>query len=83
MRASVIGWRGNVAALLAVLLTGCAGATYVSLPTPPALPRHLGSATCVGRAVVNAPLPQEVGVYRAGPLTLVVGEDLAPVSSGR
>jgi hypothetical protein len=32
--------------------------------------------------LARVPLPQETGVYRAGPLTLVVGEDLAQQSSG-
>jgi hypothetical protein len=34
------------------------------------------------RSLVKAPLPQESGVYRAGPLLLVTGEDLAQLPDG-
>ena len=35
------------------------------------------------RSLARAPLPQEVGVYRAGPLLLVTGEDLAQLPDGQ
>lgn len=61
--------------LLASLLAGC-GSAGLGLAPPPA-PRHLGSALCGQRGLAWAPLAHETGVYRAGPLTLVTGEDLA------
>jgi hypothetical protein len=44
------------------------------------LPGHsqsIATASCVAESLAPAPFPQEVGVYRAGPLTLAVGVDLA------
>ncbi len=35
------------------------------------------------RSLARVPLPQEVGVYRAGPLLLVTGEDLAQLPDGQ
>lgn len=38
--------------------------------------RSIPTAGCVVEPLARAPLPQEVGVYRAGPLILAVGDDL-------
>jgi hypothetical protein len=35
------------------------------------------------RSLARAPLPQEVGVYRAGPLLLVTGQDLAQLADSQ
>ena len=47
----------------------------------------VGSISTVGckqpRSLARAPLPQEVGVYRAGPLLLVTGQDLAQLPDPR
>jgi hypothetical protein len=63
----------NVMTILAV--AGCGARQHPSdIPVAPcAQPRDLAAA----------PLPQEQGVYRAGPLTLAVGEDLAQMPPGR
>jgi hypothetical protein len=69
------------AAVLGVLTSGCdatvkaAGAAApgpLADGTPPA-----PTAGCVREPLAHAPLRQEIGVYRAGPLTLAVGDDLA------
>jgi hypothetical protein len=64
-----IGLGGAGAVLIAALLAGCGGASH-----------HIGSASCGGPPAWKAPFPQETGIYRAGPVTLVVGEDLAQQS---
>jgi hypothetical protein len=61
---------------LAALAAGC-GATQTVARR---LDRRL-DATCGGRAVL-APPPHEPGVYRAGPLTLALGVDLAQTHGG-
>lgn len=61
---------------LAALTAGCGGAQTVARR----LDRRL-DATCGGRAV-PAPPPHETGLYRAGPLTLVLGVDLAQTQGG-
>lgn len=45
------------------------------------LDRRLDAA-CGQHGLVAAPLPGQEGVYRAGPLTLAIGEDLAQTSRG-
>ena len=53
--------------ILGVVAAGCAGTV-----TP------VASVSCVQpRSLARAPLPLQVGVYRAGPLLLVTGQDLA------
>ena len=60
-------------AILGAAATGCAG------PVTP-----VASVSCKQpRSLAKAPLPQEVGVYRAGPLLLVTGEDLAQLPDGQ
>jgi hypothetical protein len=64
-----------VAVLCALgLVAGC-GAGARRLPGRRGL--SLPTASCVAEPLASAPFPQEVGVYRAGPLTLAVGVDLA------
>jgi hypothetical protein len=58
------------------LTVGCGGVQTVARR----LDRRL-DATCGGRAV-PAPRRHETGVYRAGPLTLVLGVDLAQTQGG-
>jgi hypothetical protein len=85
------------AVLLVALLAGCGGASHdvggsrhvprAGRPAgpaliPPAVGRHVGSASCTELPLARVPFAQETGVYRAGPLTLVAGEDLAQQSSG-
>jgi hypothetical protein len=87
---------GARAVLLVALLAGCGGASHdmggsrhvprAGRPVgaalvPPAVGRHVGSASCAVLPLARVPLAQETGVYRAGPLTLVVGEDLGQQSS--
>jgi hypothetical protein len=60
-------------ALLAVVLAACGGGGRHA----PAVP-ELADVPCGHPAdLAHAPLPQETGVYRAGPLVLAIGEDLA------
>jgi hypothetical protein len=73
--------RSSLIAVLATasaVLAGCAGAHR---DAPPALSyaadRPVPDASCAPEPLAHAPLAQEVGVYRAGPLILAVGEDLA------
>ena len=54
-------------AIACVAATGCGGAVRPSATVSCKQPRSLA----------RAPLPQEVGVYRAEPLLLVTGQDLA------
>jgi hypothetical protein len=61
---------------LATLAAGCGSTQTVARR----LDRRL-DATCGGRAV-PAPPAHETGVYRAGPLTLALGVDLAQTQSG-
>lgn len=78
MRVDRIWSAGACAVLLTAVMSGCGSAG--SGLAPPSPPRHVGSALCGQRGFVRAPLPQESGVYRAGPLALVTGEDLAQES---
>jgi hypothetical protein len=39
--------------------------------------QSLPTASCVAEPLAHAPLPGELGVYRAGPLTLAAGDDFA------
>lgn len=65
--------RGFLCAL-ALPAAGC-GSTGrgPAAPADPTIP----TASCVAEPLAPAPLPQEVGVYRAGPLILAAGDDLA------
>ncbi|MGZ4232942.1 MAG: hypothetical protein ACXVVQ_16115 [Solirubrobacteraceae bacterium] len=46
--------------------------------------RPIATVSCKQpRSLARAPLPQESGVYRAGPLLLVTGEDLAQLPDGQ
>jgi hypothetical protein len=66
-------WRGISAAVLAVsVVSGCGEAAV--RPAPPV------SASCANARHVATAMPGESGVYRAGPLTLAVGVDLAQAS---
>lgn len=65
--------RVSFCVLLALLVSACGGG-------------HKSAAITIApcgqsKSLVAAPLPQEQGVYRTGPLTLVVGEDLAQLPS--
>jgi hypothetical protein len=64
-----------VLALAALIAAGCGGQGSVKLD------RRL-DADCGQHGLEPAPLAQEQGVYRAGALTLAVGEDLAQTSTG-
>jgi hypothetical protein len=60
---------------VSLVLAGCGGGGH---------PAHFTLVPCAQpRGLAAAPLAQEQGVYRAGPLTLSVGEDLAQASSRR
>jgi hypothetical protein len=63
-----------VCALVLLSVAGCGGAR--GSPQQRAS-RSIPIAGCVAEPLAPAPLPQEVGVYRAGPLILAVGDDLA------
>jgi hypothetical protein len=54
-------------------VAGCSGARRLSQRASRSIP----TAGCVTEPLALAPLPGEVGVYRAGPLTLAVGDDSA------
>ena len=63
-----------IPALLAVVLAACGGGGHHA----PAVPEPVADVPCEHPAdLAHAPLPQETGVYRAGPLVLAIGEDLA------
>jgi hypothetical protein len=72
-------------AILCVAAAGCGGGRGADrprgIPGRAAAYGLIGSISTVGckqpRSLARAPLPQEVGVYRAGPLLLVTGQDLA------
>jgi hypothetical protein len=70
-----------VAAALGVLTSGCGGAVKAAGAAVPGRladgARPAPTASCVREPLAHAPLPQEIGVYRAGPLILAVGDDLA------
>jgi hypothetical protein len=74
--------------VLALTVTACGGNGHSVRPathrpaaaTPPPLTTWVG---CGNRGLVRAPLAQEPGVYRAGPLTLVLGQDPAQFTSGQ
>jgi hypothetical protein len=66
-------WRGMTAAVLTVwLLSGCSQSTVRPAP--------LANASCANGRHVATAMPGESGVYRAGPLTVAVGVDLAQTS---
>lgn len=66
---------------VAVVLAGCSGGEPSQLRTRGAPP---ASAECSPAVRLSpAPLPGETGVYRAGPLMLVTGEDLAQLPDRR
>ncbi len=61
-------------ALTLLSVAGCGAARRLSRPASRSIP----TAGCVAPGpVAPAPLPGEVGVYRAGPLILAAGDDLA------
>ena len=61
-------------AVLALLLSACGGSHRLASPSP-----AIAIAGCVNEGLALAPLSGESGVYRAGPLTLSIGEDLAQI----
>ena len=62
--------------IVALLLSGCGG----SRPAPaPTLRGAIASASCHSQPLARAPLAGEIGVCRAGPLTLSLGQDLAQI----
>ena len=61
----------------ALALLGVAGCGGAAQPSSGQASLSLPTASCVAEPLAGAPRPGEVGVYRAGPLTLAVGEDLA------
>jgi hypothetical protein len=66
--------RFAIPALLALVLAACGGGGHHA----PAVPEPAADVPCGRPAeLAHAPLPQETGVYRAGPLVLAIGEDLA------
>jgi hypothetical protein len=66
---------------VAVVLGPLAGYGGSGRPVRPRASRgQIPSVACsVPRSLAPAPLPQETGVYPAGPLLLVTGEDLAQI----
>ncbi len=63
-----------IPAMLAVVLAACGGGGHHA----PAVPEPVADVPCGHPAdLAQAPLPRETGVYRAGPLVLAIGEDLA------
>lgn len=70
-----------VAAAVSVLTSGCGTAlTGTRAPSRHKVPAQVlptPIASCVKQPLAPAPLAQEVGVYRAGPLMLAAGDDLA------
>jgi hypothetical protein len=67
-----------VVAVVLGLLAGCGGSSRIV--SPGASRGRIPTAACaVPRSLARAPLPQETGVYRTGPLLLVTGEDLAQI----
>ena len=74
-------------AILSVAAAGCADGRAHGTPdrAPPGdLVGSTYTAACKQpRSLPRAPLPQEVGVYRAGPLLLVTGRDLAQFPDSR
>jgi hypothetical protein len=73
-------WRVAVIAGFALLCGACGGAARGSAPTTS---EPAAVATCASEPLSAAPFPGETGVYRAGGLTIVVGEDLAQVTRSR
>lgn len=72
--------RFGTSLLLALLVSACGGGVEKSAVTKSAI----AVAPCGhSRSLVAAPLPQEQGVYRAGPLTLAVGTDLAQMPAAQ
>jgi hypothetical protein len=69
------------AVVLGVLAGGCGGTPRAPEAAAAARAATLSpstpTASCVKQPVAPAPLPQEIGVYRAGPLILAAGDDLA------
>jgi hypothetical protein len=61
---------------LSMLLHGCGGGHRERLDPAAGYPTVTASCN-QPRSLARAPLPQQTGVYRAGPLLLVTGEDLA------
>jgi hypothetical protein len=67
-----------VFAVVLGLLSGCGGSSRPVRPGPSR--GQIPTVACsVPPSLAQAPLPQETGVYRAGPLLLVTGEDLAQI----
>jgi hypothetical protein len=72
-------------------LAGCGGGAAGPGPSHgdrqrpvPSAPAPVVTASCKQpRGLAQAPAPQETGVYRAGPLLLVTGEDLAQLPGGQ
>jgi hypothetical protein len=65
-------------AVLALLLAGCGGSHRSGGQRQS---RTVANAGCVSEGLAAAPLSGESGVYRAGPVTLSIGEDLAQIPS--
>jgi len=70
-----------VAAAVSVLTSACATLDGARAPSrheaAAARAQPTPTASCINQPVAPAPLSEEVGVYRAGPLTLAAGDDLA------
>jgi hypothetical protein len=62
--------------VVALLVAACGGSLRAP---PPDRSRAIANASCQREPLARAPLPGETGVYRAGPLTLSIGEDLAQI----
>lgn len=66
-----------IIAFVALMFVGCAGTSRTAATARnPAIP----SASCAAEPLASAPLSGESGVYRAGAVTLSIGEDLAQLS---
>jgi hypothetical protein len=68
-------------ACLGLILVGCAGTHRPVTRTAP--PGSVQTVSCTAGPVGAGPFFWESGVYRAGPFTLAIGEDLAQVPTGR
>ena len=69
--------RLTVSLVVLALLAPACGASH--RPTRPDPSDAITNASCRDEPLARAPLPGETGVYRAGPLILSVGEDLAQI----
>jgi hypothetical protein len=77
-----------VIAVLATVVAGAAaalsgGGGHVAPARAGVAPAAIARAPCAQPDLAHAPLPQEAGIYRAGPLLLAIGEDLAQLPAAQ